>query len=1308
MIVQSKNKNPLRLSINRPLDILHQQHILPALHLQFNSKEEFFKEGGLLEKALSKYFPISNTSNSIVLDYLGYKIENPLLDIKQCITNDLTYDSTIKIHLKLTIKKDANKKPTVSKHWVYLVDIPIMTDVGSYIINGSERSFILQIHRSIGITFLSTFENQNNSLIHMARLIPTSGSWFDFILDQYDRAWVRLSKKTRKFSLHYLMVAMGMKVEEILKAFSISIHIFRENSSYTFLINDNLLGKKLPFDLTHQGTIICYKDTLIDLKTLEKIKKTISSHSISNTYLLASLVKKETSYIPLNEEQLSQYEELDILLPESNNYLFSIYQVFIDNLNMTQEEAQLYFYNTAHGVNHSKENMENIALKYYQNIFQNKDLYSLEGYCRNQMNYSIGNSESHSSLLEVSDLVLILKKLLRIKHKEDQLDDIDDLAFRSISLVSDSLYKKFLLGMYRIRNVVVNYLNKSNLNLEEITINNIFNTKPLCSLVRELFVHNPLCQLMDQTNPLSEIAHKRRVTVLGPGGMSRDRVAAEVRDVHTSHYGRLCVTETPEGQNIGLINALAHCARINKDGFIESPYIKISNGYVTNEVRYLNSSEEKQYRLIAFTYKIDKDNLLLEEEHIVRYKNEVETALRESIDFMDLSSNQIFSISTSLIPFVEHNDANRALMGSNMQRQAIPSSSSEAPLIGTGLEKIIAQQSYRCVTAKRKGTVYSLNSSRIIIENKENTGNLLDFYDLNKYVKSNKSIPITQRVKVDLGQEINKDDLISDSSSIHNGELALGHNILVAYVPLHGYTFEDSIVVSEKVIQDNKFHSIHLEKLSCSARETKSGVEEITRDIPNITNQDIRNLDERGIIRIGAVVQPGDILVGKITPQAERQLNPEEKLLFAVFGDNSFSYKETSLRTPIGLYGRVINIHIREENNEAHITDMLEILEEKKEIIKEFLITKLINKHLINGKKILHKDLLSLQVEEICQLTPKSLSCQKLLTKASLQIKELNASQKEIVNNKNKIQRKLNPAIQVVKVVTVTIAKQSFLQLGDKLSGRHGNKGIVSRISPVEDMPYMKDGTPVDMVLTPIGIPSRMNIGQLFEALLGFASLKLGKLIQKELSSPNCTAESLRIILDYTYNKVAKGSIDFSQYNDEYIWYLSKEVQNGIPIAVKVFSNQMKEEYIKEILEATGSTMKTDLYDGYTGRKLYNDITVGVIYMLKLDHLIDSKIHARSIGPYGLISQQPLGGKLQFGGQRVGEMEVLAIQAYGASYILQEMLTVKSDDIIGRNKLYQDIIDGNLSINPNLPESFYIMQQTLQALGFKISWLYED
>ena len=1317
-----------------------------------------------LQAAFKSVFPISDFSGKCSLEFVSYKIGSPRYDVQECVQKGMTYAAPLKIVVRLVVydtERNTEPKPIrdIKEQEIYFGDIPLMTQNGTFIVNGTERVIVSQLHRSPGIFFDSDKLKTQSSgkVIYSARIIPIRGSWLDLEFDSKDLLYVRIDRR-RKMPVTILLKAMGNSSEFILNYFYNIEQVFIENNKAFIAVNDSLVGWKAPFDITAKGGEVIVKrgrklsKPLIHRLIDSKVNRiALTDEEIIGRVFASDVLDPETGglLIKCNEELTSEGLSLirgkgavsvRFIHMDEERENSSIRDTLLMDRIETAEEAVIEIYRR---LRPSNPPTPETAQKFFNGLFFTPESYDLSDVGRAKMNYKLHlNVSKEIAVLRNEDILAAVKYLIDLKNgvPECSVDDIDHLGNRRVRSVGELLENQYRIGLVRMERAI-----KEKMTLQDIETmmpHDLINAKPVSAVINEFFGSSQLSQFMDQTNPLSEITHKRRLSALGPGGLTRERAGFEVRDVHSSHYGRICPVETPEGPNIGLIVSLSTFARVNEFGFIETPYRLVKNGRVLDEVNYLTAIEEENLIIAQADKPLSSDGKFMEQLISARRGGDFLSVVPEDVNMMDVSPNQLVSVAATLIPFLEHDDANRALMGSNMQRQAVPLMKPEIPIVGTGMESFVARDSSAVVVARRTGVVESVDASRIVIKSdySDNDGldTGVDIYNLIKYKRSNQDTCFNQKPVINKGQKVSKGDVIADGPATDRGELALGRNVMVAFMSWGGYNYEDSILVSERIVKDDVYTSIHIEEFEVMARDTKLGKEEITRDIPNLGEDVLRNLDDSGIVRMGVAVKPGDILVGKITPKGETQLSAEEKLLRAIFGEKASDVRDTSLRVPPGVEGTIIDAKIfarkgTERDSRSQFIEEEAINQLKKDRDDEIrIITENVKKQifaLLAGKKTAEK--VFDEKKKRVLLKKGDVISEEILKKAnfdtwrkiSLRDEEETerrmgvlydnlSRKKEVVENyfAEKIEKltagdELPPG--VIKLVKVYVAIKRKLSVGDKMAGRHGNKGVLSRILPEEDMPYLKDGTPIDIVLNPLGVPSRMNVGQILETHLGLAAKGLGEKINA-LVEKNCGIEQIKKELKKIYSSPQFDS--FVENADESgIREFVGRLKRGVLVSTPVFDGA-DETDINEMLKAADvpETGQSVLYDGRTGEPFDQKITIGIIYMLKLHHLVDNKIHARSIGPYSLVTQQPLGGKAQFGGQRLGEMEVWAIEAYGAAYTLQEFLTVKSDDVSGRTRIYEAIVKGEHTSEPGLPESFNVLVKELQSLCLDIDLIEEN
>ena len=1299
-----------------------------------------------LHTAFQSVFPITSYSGNASLEYVSYRLGKPPFNVKECQLRSVTYAVPLRVKVRLVIyDKDSSNKAIkdIKEQEVYMGEIPLMTDNGTFVINGIERVVVSQLHRSPGVFFDHDKGKTHSSgkLLYSARVIPMRGSWLDFEFDPKDCVFVRIDRR-RKLPASILLRALDFTSEQILDIFFETDSFEVTEETYTLeLIAGRLRGETAKFDIVDKkGNIIVEESSRITARHIREMEEAglkrlnCPSEYVCGHVLAKDIVDTETGEVVIPCNTAITEEVLDQLAEAGISAFSTIYTNDLDcgpfvsdtlNVDSTTNrlEALVEIYRMMRpGEPPTKEAAENL----FTNLFFSSERYDLTAVGRMKFNRRLGREEEvGEGTLSNNDIIEVMKCLIDIRNGKDTVDDIDHLGNRRVRSVGEMAENAFRLGLIRVERAV-----KERLSLAEsegLMPQDLINAKPVAAAVKEYFGSAQLSQFMDQNNPLSEVTHKRRVSALGPGGLTRERAGFEVRDVHPTHYGRVCPIETPEGPNIGLINSLATYARTNEYGFLESPYRKVADGNVTDEIEYLSAIVESDYVIAQASATMDQKSRLTEDMVEVRHLGEFTKMPRESVNFMDVSPQQVVSVAASLIPFLEHDDANRALMGSNMQRQAVPTLRSEKPLVGTGMERTVARDSGVCVVARRGGVIETVDAGRIVIRvsNAETESGEagVDIYNLTKYQRSNQNTCINQKPLVKEGDLVAKNDILADGPSIDIGELALGQNIRIAFMTWNGYNFEDSILISEKVVKEDRFTTIHIQELTCIARDTKLGSEEITCDIPNVGEGALSKLDESGIVYIGAEVDPGDILVGKVTPKGETQLTPEEKLLRAIFGEKASDVKDTSLRVPTSYTGTVIDVQVftrdgLPKDKRAIAIEGAALDEVRKNIDEEFRIVQaatferltesLANQEVIAGPELKKGDKLSrdylanLELESFFKLRMQKDSLNDLLEQADLRLKERrNDLDERFEESRGKLESGDDLAPGVLKITKVYLAIKRRIQPGDKMAGRHGNKGVISVIKPVEDMPYDENGEPIDIVLNPLGVPKRMNVGQILETHLGWAAHGLGIKIGEMLDAQRQAAD-IKDFLDKIYNQ--SGRIEnLDEFSDDEILEMAGNLRSGVPMATGVFDGANEAE-IKTMLEladlpADGQCV---LYDGCTGEQFDRPVTVGYMYILKLNHLVDDKMHARSTGSYSLVTQQPLGGKAQFGGQRFGEMEVWALEAYGAAYTLQEMLTVKSDDVHGRTRMYKNIVDGDHRMEPGMPESFNVLVKEIRSLGIDI------
>ncbi|TDR45911.1 DNA-directed RNA polymerase subunit beta [Tahibacter aquaticus] len=1355
------------------------------LAIQVDSYREFLQldAGGVtaredkgLHAALKSVFPITSYSGNAALEYVSYRLGEPPFDERECRQRGMSYGAPLRVTVRLVIydrESPANNKAIkyVKEQEVYMGELPLMTDTGTFIVNGTERVIVSQLHRSPGVFFDHDRGKTHSSgkLLFSARVIPYRGSWLDFEFDPKDCLFTRIDRR-RKLPVTVLLRALGYTNAEMLDLF-FEKNVFtlgKQGGAELELVAERLRGETLNFDLRAGERVVVEAGKRITARHVRDLQKeNINSLEVPDDYLLGRIVSHDVIDRKTGELLALANEEINEVLLEKfrKGGVEKISTLWVNDLDRgpyisstlridstkTPLEALVEIYRMMRpGEPPTKEAAQNL----FFNLFFTFERYDLDRVGRMKFNRRVGrkddngpgilydhkylaerNDENSKSLVkelgQTSDILDVIRTLCEIRNGRGVVDDIDHLGNRRVRSVGEMAENVFRIGLVRVERAV-----KERLSLAEsegLTPQELINAKPVAAAIKEFFGSSQLSQFMDQNNPLSEVTHKRRVSALGPGGLTRERAGFEVRDVHPTHYGRVCTIETPEGPNIGLINSLAVYARTNDYGFLETPYRRVTDGRITNEVDYLSAIGEGEFVIAQANSPMTEDARFVDEYVACRYRGESELRLSGDVHYMDVSPMQTVSVAAALVPFLEHDDANRALMGANMQRQAVPTLRAEKPLVGTGIERAVARDSGVLVLAKRGGVIDQVDAGRIVVRAHEvevgDNDAGVDIYTLTKYTRSNQNTCMNQRPLVKVGDVVATGDALADGPSTDIGELALGQNMLIAFMPWNGYNFEDSILISERVVEEDRYTTIHIEELTCVARDTKLGPEEITADIPNVGEQALSRLDESGVVYIGAEVKAGDILVGKVTPKGESQLTPEEKLLRAIFGEKASDVKDSSLRVPPGMDGTVIDVQVFtrdgiEKDKRARQIEEMEVKRVKKDFDDQFrilesaiyarlrsaLLGKVANhgpNNLKRGSEINNEYLDELKKDEWFKLSVKDDDAAEFLERAAEQIRRHREEfDRRFKEKQAKITQGDDLAPGVLKMVKVYLAVKRRIQPGDKMAGRHGNKGVVSMIVPVEDMPFSADGRPIDIVLNPLGVPSRMNIGQVLEVHLGWAAKGLGHKIEAMLVA-NEKASELRKFIDQIYNhdkeSFGKDRVELDQFSDDELKVLAKNLTKGVPMATPVFDGAFEEE-IKYMLKLAGlpSSGQTILIDGRTGEQFDRPVTVGYMHMLKLNHLVDDKMHARSTGPYSLVTQQPLGGKAQFGGQRFGEMEVWALEAYGAAYTLQEMLTVKSDDVPGRNQMYKNIVDGNHEMVAGMPESFNVLVKEIRSLAINI------
>ena len=1319
------------------------QHVLDVPYLLSIQRDSFKKliqkdiEGKYgMEAALRSVFPIKSSTGNAELQYVSYNIVEPIFDVKECKMRGMTLSAQLRVKLRLLIYDQEVEKGKVKKikeQEVYMGEVPLMTENGTFIIHGNERVIVSQWHRSPGV-FFDSDKGKTNSLgkvLYSARIMPYRGSWLDLEFDAKDNIFFRIDRR-RKLPATILLRAMNCSTIEILDTFFEKVvYEIKDKRLHMILVPSRLSGEKASFDIVYKGKVYVEKGKSINKSHIIQLEKDgvekieVPIESIIGKVVGKDYIDEKTGEIMVKANMEVSLELLWKLSEAGHNSIETLLTNDLDKGAYISETLRID--STSDRLSALVEIYRMMrpgepptleaAEKLFKNIFFSEERYDLSPVGRMKFNRSLlMKNILSSSILTKDDIIEVIKRLINIRNGKGEVDDIDHLGNRRIRSVGEIAQNQFRIGLMRVELAVKERMSIGD--LDTLMPQDIINAKPISATVKEFFCSSQLSQFMDQNNPLSEITHKRRISALGPGGITRERAGFEVRDVHPTHYGRVCPIETPEGPNIGLINSLSVYAQTNEYGFLETPYRRVQDGVVTSEIHYLEAIEEGNFVIAQANTNLDEYSCFVDDLVTCRSKGESSLFSRDQVDYMDVSTQQVVSVGASLIPFLEHNDANRALMGANMQRQAVPTLRTSKPLVGTGMERAVAVDSGVTVVAKRGGTVRYLDASRIVINvnpDEMYPGEVgIDIYKLKKYIRSNQNTCINQTPCISLGEDVERGDVLADGPSTDLGELALGQNMRIAFMPWNGYNFEDSILVSERVMQEDCFTTLHIHELACVSRETKLGPEYITADIPNVGEDALSKLDESGIVYIGAEVTSGDILVGKVTPKGEAQLPPEEKLLRAIFFEKASDVKDSSLRVPNSITGTVIDVQVFIRDGMVKDKRVLEIEEKQlaqiqKDLTEEFkifeacLFARIYNVLLAGG--ISAEKLSKLPSSHWLGLCISDKEKQKQLEQLVVQYDEL----KSIFSKKREVKRiKINQvedlAPGVLKIVKVYIAVKRHIQPGDKIAGRHGNKGVISKINPIEDMPYDENGVPVDIVLNPLGVPSRMNIGQILETHLGLAAKGIGDKINAMLKQHK-EVEKLREFIQKAYDicQKVRNKVDMNTLSDEEILRLAHNLKKGMPIATPVFDGATEKD-IKELLQLVGlpTSGQITLFDGCTGEQFERPVTVGYMYMLKLNHLVDEKMHARSTGSYSLVTQQPLGGKAQFGGQRFGEMEVWALEAYGAMYTLQEMLTVKSDDVNGRTNMYKNIVDGNHMMEPGMPESFNVLLKEIRSLGINI------
>ena len=1336
MVYSFSEKKRIRKDFGKRPQVLDIPYLLS---IQLDSFKKFIDVHGDtnvgLEAAFSSVFPIKSYSGNSELQYVSYRLGEPVFDVRECQIRSVTYSAPLRVKLRLVLfDKDANNAvKDIKEQEVYMGEIPLMTENGTFVINGTERVIVSQLHRSPGVFFDHDKGKTHSSgkVLYNARVIPYRGSWLDFEFDPKDNLFVRIDRR-RKLPATIILRALEYTTEEILDMFYEGVQVrFEGDSVMMEIVADRLRGEIAQFDIIdNDGNVLVESGKRISARhtrALEKAKITeleVPAEYIIGRVLKDSIVDTDSGEViaQANDELtaemienikaagVTEFSTLYINDLDHGSYISDTIRIDTTTDRLT---ALVEIYRMMRpGEPPTKDAAETL----FDNLFFSDERYDLSAVGRMKFNRRLGREEiTGEGTLSKEDIVAVMQQLITIRDGKDEVDDIDHLGNRRIRSVGEMAENQFRVGLVRVERAVKERLSLGD--LDNVMPQDLINAKPISAAIKEFFGSSQLSQFMDQNNPLSEVTHKRRISALGPGGLTRERAGFEVRDVHPTHYGRVCPIETPEGPNIGLINSLASFARTNDYGFLETPYRKVVDGKVTDQIDYLSAIEETAYAVAQANIALDANGAIVDDLVPCRHRGETTLMQREDISYMDVSSQQIVSIAASIIPFLEHDDANRALMGANMQRQAVPTLRADKPLVGTGMEKIVAVDSGVTVVAKRGGVIDYVDASRIVV--KVNTDETvageagIDIYNLTKYTRSNQNTCINQKPTCNVGDPVVVGDVLADGPSTDLGELALGQNMRIAFMPWNGYNFEDSILISERVSQEDRFTTIHIQELSCVARDTKLGPEEISADIPNVGESALGKLDESGVVYIGAEVKGGDILVGKVTPKGETQLTPEEKLLRAIFGEKASDVKDTSLRVPNSVHGTVIDVQVFtrdgvEKDARAKEIEEMQLKEVKKDLSDELKILEdgifAGARRLLEANGIDSAKLDDTPREKWFEIALKDEDAQAELESAAEQHAEVRSTfDKKLEQKRQKIIQGDDLQPGVLKVVKVYLAVKRQLQPGDKMAGRHGNKGVISTILPVEDMPYDENGTPVDIVLNPLGVPSRMNIGQILETHLGMAAHGLGAKIDAMIKE-QAEVNQLREFLSEVYSTgESQQKVDIASFSDDEVKRLAQNLRKGVPVATPVFDGATEAE-IKQLLKLADipESGQITLFDGRTGRAFERPVTVGYMYMLKLNHLVDDKMHARSTGSYSLVTQQPLGGKAQFGGQRFGEMEVWALEAYGAAYTLQEMLTVKSDDVNGRTKMYKNIVDGNHKMEPGMPESFNVLLKEIRSLGINI------
>ncbi|MCW8330747.1 DNA-directed RNA polymerase subunit beta [Photobacterium sp. SDRW27] len=1336
MVYSYTEKKRIRKDFGKRPQVLDVPYLLSIQLESFKKFIEQDPEGHYgLEAAFRSVFPIQSYNGNSELQYVSYRLGEPVFDVKECQIRGVTYSAPLRVKLRLVMyDKDApaGTVKDIKEQEVYMGEIPLMTDNGTFVINGTERVIVSQLHRSPGVFFDSDKGKTHSSgkVLYNARVIPYRGSWLDFEFDPKDNVFVRIDRR-RKLPASIILRALGYTTEQILDMFFEKVNFEVQGKSLVMeLVPDRLRGETASFNIEANGKLYVEQGRRITARHIRQLGKDGVDHiEVPVEYIVGKIasrdyVNEETGELIAAANQELSLETLALLSQAGHKSLEVLFTNDLDygpymsdtiRVDSTTDRlsALVEIYRMMRpGEPPTREAAEQL----FESLFFSEDRYDLSAVGRMKFNSSLLRDETTGAgTLDHADIIDVMRKLIDIRNGRGEVDDIDHLGNRRIRSVGEMAENQFRVGLVRVERAVKERLSLGD--LDAVMPQDLINAKPISAAVKEFFGSSQLSQFMDQNNPLSEVTHKRRISALGPGGLTRERAGFEVRDVHATHYGRLCPIETPEGPNIGLINSLSAFAQCNPYGFLETPYRKVVDGKVTEQIEYLSAIEEGQYVIAQANAALNEDGSFADELITARQKGDSGLHPRDHVQYMDVATNQVVSVAASLIPFLEHDDANRALMGANMQRQAVPTLRADKPLVGTGIERNVAVDSGVTAVAKRGGQVQSVDASRIVIKVNEDElvpGEAgIDIYNLTKYTRSNQNTCINQRPTVMPGEPVSRGDVLADGPSTDLGELALGQNMRIAFMPWNGYNFEDSILVSERVVQEDRLTTIHIQELSCVARDTKLGAEEITADIPNVGEAALSKLDESGIVYIGAEVKGGDILVGKVTPKGETQLTPEEKLLRAIFGEKASDVKDSSLRVPNSVSGTIIDVQVFtrdgvEKDKRALEIEEMQLKEAKKDITEEFQILEggLLARvrTLLLSAGYSEDKIASMDRERLFAQTLDDEAQQNQLEQLAEQYDELKAEfDKKFETKRRKITQGDDLAPGVLKIVKVYLAVKRRIQPGDKMAGRHGNKGVISKINPVEDMPYDEKGQTVDIVLNPLGVPSRMNIGQILETHLGLAAKGIGDKINEMLKQQQ-ELHKFREFLQKVYDLGdTRQEVDIAALSDDEVRTLIKNLRNGLPIATPVFDGA-PEASIKELLKLGDlpESGQLKLFDGRTGDMFERPVTVGYMYMLKLNHLVDDKMHARSTGSYSLVTQQPLGGKAQFGGQRFGEMEVWALEAYGAAYTLQEMLTVKSDDVNGRTKMYKNIVDGDHRMEPGMPESFNVLLKEIRSLGINI------